>query len=67
MGSAIVTAFLDAMTAVFAGVGDGIMTVFNTVIYNSTTGLTPLAEWGLIFMGIAFALGIFYAIFRKIG
>jgi hypothetical protein len=63
----IVNAFLDATSALFAGIGDGVVTVFNTVIYDPVTEtLTPLATWMLVFMGISFALTVFYGLFRKV-
>jgi len=67
----IVNAFLDATSALFAGIGDGVVTVFNTVIWDPTLnsgsgGLTNLAIWMLVFMGISFALTIFYGLFRKV-
>jgi len=63
----IVNAFLDATSALFAGIGDGIVTVFNTVIYDPVAEeLTPLAVWMLVFMGISFALTVFYGLFRKV-
>jgi hypothetical protein len=66
MVTAIITVFLDTISALFAGIGEGIVTVFQTLIYDSVTGLTELAEWMLIFMGVSFALTIFYALLSKV-
>lgn len=71
MASEIVQIFLDTIAALFAGIGDGLTDVFNTLIYVPAVGetpgyLTPFAEWMLIFMGFSFALTIFYAIWKKV-
>ena len=66
MVAEIVNTFLDTIQALFAGIGSGIIDVFEAVIYNSTDGLSVLGQWMLIFMGFSFALTIFYALFRKV-
>lgn len=71
MIEAVTGAFLDAISAIFGGIGTGLMTVFNTIIWDPTLnagsgGLTDLAIWMLIFMGVSFALTIFYALFNKV-
>lgn len=66
MVAEVVQIFLDTLEALFAGIGTGIITVFETVIYNEIDGLSVLAEWMLIFMGFSFALSVFYMIFRKV-
>ena len=66
MVSEITTAFLSTVTAIFGGIGESVLTLFEDLIYNSTDGLSTLAEWMIVFMGVSFALTIFYAIFRKV-
>ena len=62
----ITDTFLAVVEAIFGGIADGIVTLFGTLIYDSTTGLTDLATWMIIFMAVSFALTIFYALFRKV-
>lgn len=62
----ITSAFLDTISAIFAEIGTGLVTVFETVIYDPTTGLTSLAQWMIVFMGVSFALTVFYMIARKV-
>jgi len=71
MVAEITGVFLDAVEAIFGGIGTGLVTVFNAVIWDPTLnsgngGLTNLAIWMLIFMGLSFALTIFYGLFRKV-
>lgn len=71
MVTQITKVFLDSVEAIFGGIGTGLVTVFNTVIWDptlndNTGGLTNLAIWMLIFMGLSFALTIFYGLFRKV-
>ena len=53
----IVGVFLDAIEAMFQGVADTLITLFNTLIYVPAEGLTGIATWSLVFGGIALALG----------
>lgn len=66
MVSEITSAFLDTISALFGGIADGLVNVFETMIYNDVDGLTVLGTWMLIFMGFSFAITIFYALFKKI-
>ena len=66
MAGELVDVFLDVVTGLFEGIGDGIMTLFTTLIYDAEDGITILAEWMLIFMGFSFAITIFYALWRKV-
>lgn len=61
----IVETFLSAITALFGGVGEGIISLFETLIYNPTTGLTALAQWGLVFIGFGFVISILHMILRR--
>jgi len=66
MVAEITTAFLDTIAALFGGIADGVVNVFETMIYEEATGLTTLGTWMIVFMGFSFAITIFYALFRKI-
>ena len=66
MVTEIIGVFLEAIKTLLGGIGEGIVDVFNTLIYDPLTGLTPVATWAILFMGIGFALGIFRIILRKI-
>jgi hypothetical protein len=62
----IVGAFTDTITALFQGLGSGIIDLFETLIYNDVDGLSPLGTWMLVFMGFSFAIAIFYGLFGKV-
>ena len=66
MATEFVGVFLDTIGALFTGLGTSIMDIFSELIYNETDGLTILAEWMLVFMGFSFAIGIFFALWRKV-
>jgi len=66
MAAEVIGILLDAIEAVFAGIGTGLSTVFETVIYNQETGITTLGEWMIVFMGVSFALSVFYRLLRKV-
>jgi len=57
MVAEIVGVFLDAIEAMFQGVADTIVELFNTLVYVPEVGLTGIAIWSLVFGGIALALG----------
>jgi len=44
----------------------GVDTILNTADDIVTIGLTPFAEWMLIFVGFAIGTGILYAVLRKV-
>lgn len=67
MATEVVSTFIETIQGIFEGVGTGIVGLFGELFYNSTTGLTSLASWLLVLMGISFALTIFWALFRKVG
>ena len=66
MVNAIIDTIMGAMTAVFGGFGTSLTTLFNTLIYDTTNGLTPFAEWTLIFVGLSVGMGIVYSLLRKV-
>lgn len=58
MVAEIVGVFLDALTEMVSGVSAALIDIFDTLVYNSTTGLTGIATWSLVFGGIALVLGL---------
>ena len=58
MVAEIVGVFLDALEAMFQGVADTVITLFNTLVYVPGTGLTGIAIWSLVFGGISLTLGL---------
>ena len=66
MAGELVDTFLEVVSGLFEGIGDGIIELFATLIYDTEDGLTILAEWMLVFMAFSFAITIFYALWRKV-
>jgi len=58
MVAEIVGVFLDALTEMVGGVSEALIDIFDTLVYNSTDGLTAIATWSLVFGGIALVLGL---------
>jgi hypothetical protein len=58
MVAEIVGVFLDALEAMFQGVADTVITLFNTLVYVPEEGLTGIAIWSLVFAGISLTLGL---------
>jgi small basic protein len=58
MVAEIVGVFLDALTEMVGGVSAALIDIFDTLVYNATTGLTGIATWSLVFGGIALVLGL---------
>ena len=54
----IIEIFTDALTAFVEAVGEAMLLAFDTLVYNSTDGLTGIATWSLVFGAIALVLGI---------
>ena len=66
MVSSVITTIMDSVSAVFTGLGASLTTLWESLIYDSVNGLTPFAEWMLIFVGFAIGTGILYAVLRKV-
>lgn len=66
MAAVVIDIVIDSAEALLAGLGGGLVTVFEVVIYNSTTGLTTIAEWMLVFLGLGIGLALFTAVIRKV-
>jgi hypothetical protein len=58
MVAEIVGVFLDALTEMVSGVSTALIDIFETLVYNPTTGLSGIATWSLVFGGIALVLGL---------
>lgn len=66
-GGKLIEVFIEVLTAVFQGIGEGFVDLWNTLILDSTGGLTTFAVWGIAMLSLGFAISIVYAILRKIG
>lgn len=69
MVSEIIEIILEAFTNFLSGVGEGVLSIFNTLVLvkdesGSVIGLTEFATWFLIFGAIGMAWGIFMSLFR---
>jgi hypothetical protein len=54
----IIEVFIDALTGFTEAVADAMLLAFNTLVYDSTTGLTGIAVFSLVFGAISLVLGI---------
>jgi hypothetical protein len=54
----IIDIFIDALSGFVTAVADAMLLAFDTLVYNSTTGLTGIAVWSLVFGAIGLVLGI---------
>lgn len=67
IGKSIVDTFVEGMSSIASGAADTVKTVFNTLVVTENGGLSNLAIWGLVFGGIALALGFVRMFTRKLG
>jgi hypothetical protein len=54
----IIEVFTDAFTGMTSALISLITGAFEGLVYDSATGLNPIAVWGLVFAGVALVLGI---------
>jgi hypothetical protein len=54
----IIEIFTDALSGMVDAVASTLITAFDTLVYNSTDGLSGIATWGLVFGGVALVLGL---------
>ena len=66
MANEVISTIMGALGEVFSGFGTSLTTLFSTLIYDGTTGLTVFAEWTLVFAGFAMGTGILYALLNKV-
>lgn len=79
MATDVITIVIDSAEALLAGLGGGIITIFETAIWvrsagvdtlmntaDDTFALSGLAEWMLVFLGLGIGLSLFYAVIRKV-
>lgn len=64
MATEIVTTILSVFTAFLAGVGEGVLSLFDSLILDDLGKLTNFAVWFLVFGAIGMAWGIFMTMFR---
>ena len=62
----VISTIMDSLQAVFTGIGTSLTDLWESLIYDSSTGLTPFATWMLIFMGFSLGIGILFAVLRKV-
>lgn len=67
LGTNIVSTFVDAVTGIASGLSDAVVSVFNKLVVTENGALSNLAIWGLVFGGIALAIGVIRIFTRKIG
>lgn len=58
MAAEIIAVILEALTAFGTGIMTFILLAFNTLVYDSLLGLTDLATWALVFLGIGLVGGV---------
>lgn len=67
MGAEVITTILGSITAFLGGIGEAIVGFFTTLVLTAEGGLTELANWLLVFLGLSIAIGLgrlVFAIFR---
>lgn len=63
----VITVILEAITDFLGGIGSAMVEFFGTIVTDGEGGLTTLASWLLVFLGLSLAIGIarlMFAIFR---
>lgn len=66
MVSEIITVILEAITTFLSGIGRSILDLFDNLLVTSEGGLSNLATYGLVFVGLGFAISLFYMLFSWI-
>lgn len=67
LGTSIVSTFVDSMKGIAAGAASTIKSTFDALVVTENGGLSNLAIWGLVFGGIAIALGVVRLFTHKLG
>lgn len=63
----ITTNLLAAFNAIIAGIGTGIVDLFETLILNDTAdGLSTFGLWIFALMGVGLAIGVFTRLLNKV-
>ena len=64
--SGFVTQIVSAFTSLIAGLGEGIVDLFNTLILDSQGQLTTFATWIAVFIGISVGFYLLRAVLRRV-
>ena len=64
--SEIIGVVLEAITTFLGGIGSSILDLFDNLLVTAEGGLTNLATYGLVFVGLGFAISLFYMLFSWI-
>lgn len=63
----VISTILSAITDFLGGIGSSIVGFFSTIVTTPEGGLTEMAVWLLVFLGLSVAIGLgrlVFAIFR---
>lgn len=63
----VITTIVGAITEFLSGIGSAMVGFFGDIVSDGDGGLTQLAIWLLVFLGLSLAIGIarlMFAIFR---
>lgn len=67
MASEVISTILSAITDFLGGIGSAIVGFFGEIVTNAEGGLSDMAIWLLVFLGLSIAIGLgrlVFAIFR---
>lgn len=67
MATEVISTILSAITDFLGGIGTAIVGFFSELTINAEGGLSDLAVWLLVFLGLSIAIGLgrlVFAIFR---
>lgn len=67
MITSIVNALTQGFTGVLSGMGNGVVTVFDSLFVTEQGALTNFAQVGLVMGGISLGIGVFLWIVHKVG
>lgn len=62
----IVQHIIGAIQGILEGVGVGLVGLFETIIYDPVDGLTVMAQWMLVFVGVGVAFALFTRVVGRI-
>ena len=62
----ITDTFLEVISAIFEGIGTGLVDLFQTIMLTEEGGLNAMGIWIVIFMGLSFAVTITMRLIRKV-
>lgn len=62
----ITTNFLQVISAIFQGIGTGLVDLFQTIMLTEEGGLNEMGIWIVVFMGLSFAVTITMRLIKKV-